>query len=134
MASQLTLRVRYKETDRMGRVYHSNYFVWFDMARTEFLREAGVSYKEMEDAGTYFVVADTSCKYKAPLSFDDWVLIDTRVKEIKKASVLFEHTVYNKGTKVVIAEASTTLAAVDTAGKIVPIPSGITDKLLKNTK
>jgi acyl-CoA thioester hydrolase len=129
MKSILTTRVRYKETDKMGRVYHANYFVWFDMARTEYLREAGVSYKEMEEQGVFFVVADTSCKYKAGLEFDDWVEIETNVREIRNASVSFEYSVHNKTTRVLIANASTTLAAVDKNGKVVPIPAQIKEKL-----
>ena len=95
MKTALDLQVRYKETDKMGRVYHSNYFVWLDMARTEYLREAGISYKKMEEEGVYFVVAETNCKYKNSLGFDDKVLIETWIKEVKKATVEFEYKILN---------------------------------------
>ncbi len=127
--TQLELQVRYKETDKMGRVYHSNYFVWFDMARTEYLRQAGVSYKVMEDEGVFFVVADTSCSYRSSLGFDDEVLIETMIKELKKASVIFTYEVLNKQTKKLVAQASTVLAAVDGSGKVIAIPEKVLKKL-----
>ena len=131
MKSSLELRVRYKETDKMGRVYHSNYFVWLDMARTELLREAGISYKEMEEHGVFFVVAETNCKYKNSLAFDDWVTIESWIRDIKKASVDFAYKIINKNTKQLIAEAYTKLAAVSPAGKVVPIPKEILNSLEK---
>ena len=115
----------------MGRVYHSNYFVWLDMARTEYLRSKGISYKEMEAQGIFFVVAETSCKYVNSLGFDDKVSIETWLKEIKKASVEFEYKVYNKDTKLLIAEAYTKLAAVDKSGKVIPMPEKVLELLGK---
>ena len=129
MKSTLTERVRYKETDKMGRVYHANYFVWFDMARTEYLRERGISYKYLEETGLFFVVAKTDCSFKAPLEFDDWIEIETSLIEIKKVSVVFEYKVYHKESRRLIAVASTTLAAVDTQGKMMPIPDEVVKKL-----
>lgn len=131
MKTSLELQVRYKETDKMGRVYHSNYFVWLDMARTEFLREAGISYKKMEAEGVYFVVVETNCKYKNSLGFDDNVLIDTWLKEIKKASVEFAYQIFNKDNNQLIAEAYTKLAAVTPEGKVILIPQKILDLLKK---
>ncbi|MFC1517770.1 acyl-CoA thioesterase [Candidatus Margulisiibacteriota bacterium] len=131
MKTSLELQVRYKETDKMGRVYHSNYFVWLDMARTEFLREAGISYKEMEDQGIYFVVAETNCKYKSSLGFDDKVLIETWLREVKKATVEFSYQIFNKESKQLIAEAYTKLGAVDVQGKVQPIPEKILGVLKK---
>lgn len=113
----------------MGRVYHANYFVWFDMARTEYLRERGVSYRYLEDTGLFFVVAKTDCTFKAPLEFDDRIEIETSLVEIKKISVVFEYKVYNKETRRLIAVASTTLAAVDTQGKMTAIPEEVVNKL-----
>jgi acyl-CoA thioester hydrolase len=133
MISQLEVRVRYKETDKMGRVYHSNYFVWLDMARTEYLRELGISYKEMEEEGFFFVVAETNCKYIRPLEFDDHVLIKTRIAETKKASVFFSYDLVNKEKDIVCAQANTKLVAVNGSGKVVPIPEKIL-KLLQESK
>lgn len=129
MKSILTERVRYKETDKMGRVYHANYFVWFDMARTEYLRQCGVSYKYLEDTGLFFVVAKTECSYKSPLEFDDWIEIETSLVEVKKVSVVFEYTLIHKESGRLVARASTTLAAVDTQGKMTAIPEDVINKL-----
>ena len=65
------LRVRYQETDKMGIVYHSNYLVWFEIARTEFFRKMGVSYTKLEKEGYCLLVAEANCKYRAHEGYDD---------------------------------------------------------------
>src|SRR5207248_10707426 len=62
-----TLRVRYAETDQMGIVYYANYLVWFEIGRTDFCRQHGFAYKDMEkEDGLYIMVAESRCRYKAP--------------------------------------------------------------------
>lgn len=113
----------------MGRVYHANYFVWLDMARTEFLRDHGASYKELEDQGLFFVVAETGFKYFGSAGFDDIVSIATKITECGAVSLRFEYTLTNKTTQKIIGTAFTKLGAVDKSGKIVKIPSLILEKL-----
>lgn len=73
------IRVRYKETDKMGVVYHSNYFVWFEVGRTEMIRVIGISYKDMETMGFLLPVLDASCSYKNSALYDDEVIIKTKI-------------------------------------------------------
>ncbi|HWE39501.1 MAG TPA: thioesterase family protein, partial [Isosphaeraceae bacterium] len=70
-SDEITIRVRYAETDRMGLLHHANYFVYFEMGRTELLRRRGHSYRDIEDAGHLLVIIDLSCKFKRPAYYDD---------------------------------------------------------------
>ena len=76
-SSVTTLRVRYAETDRMGVVYYANYFVWFEVARTDLLRTLGWTYREMEDSGVMLPVIDAHCEYRRPARYDDEVEVRT---------------------------------------------------------
>lgn len=73
------IRVRYEETDKMGVVYHSNYFVWFEVGRTEMIRGIGINYKDMETLGYLLPVLDANCSYKHSALYDDEVIIKTRI-------------------------------------------------------
>ncbi|MBN1405198.1 MAG: acyl-CoA thioesterase, partial [Candidatus Omnitrophica bacterium] len=81
------------DTDRMGVVYYSNYFVWFEIARTELFRHLKLNYKDIEKQGLYLVVAETSCRYLAPARYDDEVSVSCRVKEMRRSSLAFEYSV-----------------------------------------
>ncbi len=78
--SETTVRVRYAETDQMGVVYHANFYVWFEVGRVEFLRDAGINYKEMETKDDCFiVVAESSCRYRKPARYDEVIRVRTRI-------------------------------------------------------
>src|SRR3972149_10534934 len=94
--SELKLRVRYGETDRMGYVYYGNYAEYFEVARVEALRELGMNYKDMEDSGIMLPVYTFSVKYFKPAFYDDLLTIKTNIKEIPKARITFSHEIYNE--------------------------------------
>lgn len=71
--------VKYYETDMMGVVHHSNYVRWFEEARVDFLKQADLSYRTMEEEGIQIPVVSVSCKYKTPATFDDEVIVTTKV-------------------------------------------------------
>ena len=71
MQHEIEIRVRYQETDGQGRVHHANYLTWFELGRVELLRAMGHSYRELEEAGIYLVVAEASLRYYLPAVFDD---------------------------------------------------------------
>ncbi len=78
--NETRLRVRYAETDQMGVVYHSNHFIWFEVGRVELLRQMGFSYRDMESKDNRFIaVAEASCRYRAPVRYDEEVLVRTRL-------------------------------------------------------
>ena len=122
--SSITFRARYQETDQMGVVYHGNYFTYFEMGRTELLREAtGVSYREVEEHQTMMVVVKAECSYIKPARYDDLLTLKTRVARITRASVEHEHELY-RGSEL-LATGRVRLATVNADGKIVPVPDWI---------
>jgi acyl-CoA thioester hydrolase len=119
------IRVRYQETDNMGVVYYANYFIWLEVARTEYLRSAGVSYRHLEEKGMYLMVASASCQYKAPARYDDVVRIQSWIPKIKNSSLDFAHKLY-VGDKL-IATAESVHVFTNKNGKPVRIPKEITN-------
>jgi acyl-CoA thioester hydrolase len=119
-ANETTIRVRYAETDRMGLLHHANYFVYFEMGRTEMLRMRGISYREIEDAGHYLVIIDIGCKFKRPAYYDDVLTIRTTVERVTHVKIVHRYEVIRDG--VVLAEGHSTLACVDREGKPQALP------------
>ena len=120
LQGEIRVRVRYAETDRMGLLHHANYLVYFEEARTELLRDQGMTYRDMEDKGFLLVLTKVEVKYRSPARYDDVLTIQTRV--IRTTPVRIEH-----GYKVirdgqVLAEAATTLACIDREGKLQALP------------
>lgn len=119
------IRVRYQETDNMGVVYYANYFVWFEVARTEYLRSFGISYKKLEENGAFLMVASASCSYKAPARYDDLVTVSAWVPTIGRSSMRFEYklSIDNK----IIATGESVHVFTNTSGKPTRIPREIVD-------
>ncbi|MFI4875677.1 MAG: acyl-CoA thioesterase [Blastopirellula sp. JB062] len=117
---QMHIRVRYQETDAQARVHHANYITYFEVVRTEMLREAGFSYREMEESGLYLVVAEAECKYRAPAVFDD--LLCVSVETVKAKGVRIENRYEVKRDGETIATGRTLLACVDQQGRPRPLP------------
>ncbi len=93
MINETTVRVRYQETDQMGVVYHSNYFVWFEIGRTEFFRELDLEYRVMEANNILVPVVDVGCKYKMPAKYDDELIIRTKAVSLKSVKIGFEYEI-----------------------------------------
>ncbi len=112
------LRTRYGETDQMGIIYHPNYYIYFEMGRTEFLRDAsGMSYKEMEDAGVMLPLSETHCKYRIPARYDDELVVRTSIKEMTVARITFSYQLLRKRDSTLLAEGETVHAFTNTSGK-----------------
>jgi acyl-CoA thioester hydrolase len=90
---ETTLRVRYSETDRMGIVYHTHYVVWFEIARTEFCRAAGLPYRSMEDRGILILVTSVECRYRRPARYDDAIRVFARIPELAPRGLAFEYRI-----------------------------------------
>lgn len=124
--SEIQIRVRYQETDQMGVVYHGNYFAFFEMGRTELLREAtGCSYRDVEERGVMMVVSEAHAQYLKPARYDDLLTLRTRVANITAATLVHEYELYRDGE--LLVKGGTTLVCVDKRGKIVPVPKWIRD-------
>jgi acyl-CoA thioester hydrolase len=104
----------------MGLLHHANYFVYFEMGRTEMLRQRGLTYREVEDAGDYLVIVEVGCKFKRPAYYDDVLVVRTRVAKVTHAKIVHQYQLLRDGT--VLAEGHTTLACVDKDGKPQPLP------------
>lgn len=112
------LRVRYEETDAMSVVYYGKYFVFFEVARTEYLKNIGYNYTDVEKDGFYFVVAESNCKYFNPARYDDDLLIFTKIEYMRNSSFNFLYSVVKKSNitdepDVNIATGNTVLVSVD---------------------
>jgi acyl-CoA thioester hydrolase len=124
MSSHLTrLRVRYAETDQMGVVYHSNHLIWFEVGRVELMREMGFSYRDMErEDGRFIAVAEVTCRYRAPVFYDDEILIRTRLKTVRESVVVFSYELVRADTKALVAEGETTHIVTDSKMKVAALP------------
>ncbi len=122
-AGEIKFRVRFSETDKMGITWHGNYFSWFEMGRTELLRSAGLSYRDLEESGTMFAVVSAECSYKHPALYDDILTLKTRIVKITPIRIEHEYRLF-RGS-LLLAIGKTVLASVDREGKIKPIPDSI---------
>jgi acyl-CoA thioester hydrolase len=117
------VRVRYAETDQMGVVYHSNFFVWFEIGRVDLLRQLGFTYREMESQdGCYIAVVDARCRYKAPARYDDEILVRTHLRNARESLIHFGYEVLRESDGTVLAEGETTHIVTDAEMKKHELP------------
>ena len=116
------VRVRYAETDRMGVVYYANYFVWFEVARTEWLRDTGWSYREMETDGVSLPVIEAHCDYRQPARYDDEIEILTRATLLSPVRIRFDYELRRQGETAALAAGFTIHAALDRGGRPCRLP------------
>jgi acyl-CoA thioester hydrolase len=89
---QTRFRVRYAETDQMGVVYYSNYFIWMELGRAEYCRAAGVCYRDMEvNDGVLLAVVDAHCRYSYPARYDEEIVVETSIAGANRRMVEFEY-------------------------------------------
>jgi acyl-CoA thioester hydrolase len=123
------VRVRYAETDRMGVVYYANYFVWFEIGRTEWLRETGWSYREMEAEGVSLPVIEAHCDYRRAARYDDDLEIRTRATSLTPVRIRFDYEVWRTGEERPSAVGHTVHAALDAAGRPCRLPPRVREML-----
>jgi acyl-CoA thioester hydrolase len=123
ISGEITIRVRYAETDRMGLVHHANYLVYFEQGRTELLRAQGFSYRDIEDQGFFLVLTKLQVRYKSPAYYDD--LLTLRTSVVRTTLVKIEHKYELMRSGVLLAEGETTLGCVDRQGKVQPLPENL---------
>lgn len=127
--SHIEHRVNYSETDQMGFVYHANYLVWLDMARTEHLRRTGVTYKVMEEQGVYLTVTEAHIRYRRPARYDDLVRIRCWVRDLASRRVIFGYAVERAATDELLATAETALIALNRRHALARIPEHVIAQL-----
>jgi acyl-CoA thioester hydrolase len=118
----ISISARYAETDQGGMVHHSVYPVWFEMGRTELLRANGLAYKDLEEAGVFFVIADLSIKYRQPAKYDEKLELETNYSEVTASTIKHVYRLTRRSDGAVLAEGSSALACINAEGKIRRIP------------
>jgi acyl-CoA thioester hydrolase len=117
---EIEIRVRYQETDGQGRVHHANYFNYFEVGRTELLRASGQSYRQLEESGLMLVVAEISCRYFAPASYDDVLRVRTETIAARGARIEHHYQVHRGQT--LLADGHSVLACINREGQIRRLP------------
>ncbi len=125
--------VQYGDTDKMGYVYYANYYVWFEAARTDFLRKAGYSYKIMEQENVFLPVAESHCKHFSPAFFEDDIIVELWVSELKNASIKISYNVFRENDNTLLATGYTVHPAINDAGKIIRLPDKFKNLLSEYT-
>ena len=129
LESVTTIRVNYSETDQMGVVYHGRHVVWLDIARTEHLRQAGYSYRALEEQGIRLVVTDLRVRYRQAVRFDDLVRVRCRVAEVTSRRIVFGYELEESQSGVRVADAETTLLCLDAERRFSRLPEAIVHAL-----
>jgi acyl-CoA thioester hydrolase len=119
------LRVRYAETDQMGVVYHSNYLIWCEIGRTDYIRALGRPYAELERNGVALAVSEASLRCHAPARYDDVVRVETLLTEVRSRTVTFDYVIAHAGTGARLATARTILVSLDRDGKVAALPGDV---------
>lgn len=119
------LRVRYAETDQMGVVYHSNYLIWCEIGRTDYIRGLGTPYAELERNGVALAVSEVSLRCHAPARYDDVVRVETSLTEVRSRTVTFDYVIAHAGTGARLATARTILVSLDREGRVAALPSDV---------
>ena len=121
LSGEITIRVRYAETDRMGLLHHANYLVYFEQGRTELLRSQGIAYRDLEDQGFLLVLTRIQVRYRSPARYDD--LLTLRTTLTRTTLVKLEHRYDLLRDGVLLAEGETTLGCVGRDGRVQPLPA-----------
>jgi acyl-CoA thioester hydrolase len=124
-SSSSTVRVRYAETDQMGVVYYANYFVWFEVGRTDWLRARGWTYREMELEGIILPVIEAHCEYHRPSRYDEEMEVRTEARMLSAIRMEFRYAVVRCADQQVTASGRTVHAALDPSGRPRRLPERI---------
>ena len=122
--TDIEFRVRYAETDQMGVVYHTNYLIWCEMGRTDFIRKRGMSYADIERSGTLLAVSDLTARFLGAARYEQMVRVQTTLASIQSRSIVFDYLISNAETESKLVTARTTLISLDSTGrpKAMPVP------------
>jgi acyl-CoA thioester hydrolase len=128
-----TCRVLYGDTDAGGVVYNANYLRYFEIGRTEFMREWVCSYRDIEKLGLILPVTECYTRFKAPAFYDDLLTIETSLTELKKISCRFCYKITREEKGVqrpkLLVKGFTVHASVNRNGRLTSLPDDITEKM-----
>ena len=123
------VRVRYAETDQMGRAHHRHYLVWCELGRTSLMRDHGVSYAELERGGLWLPVSRVEVEYRIPVAYDELIRIHTRVERVRSREVVFAYRITRASDDVTLARARTALVCTDARGRPHRFPEAVKRQL-----
>ena len=123
------LRVRYAETDQMGVAYHTHYLVWCEVARTDHMRQRGVTYRELEGQGLRLAVVEAGVRYRQPARYDDLLSVRCWVREVASRRVVFGYAIARPADGALLATAQTALIALDAGHRLSSIPDQVRSRL-----
>jgi len=123
ITNNFEIRVRYKETDKMGVVYSGNYFTYFEIGRTELMRSFGFAYCDIEKNGIMLPVIETYCRHRKPAHYDDLLIIET-TGSLRRSFFRFEYKIYRKGFNEILSEGYTVHAFMKNE-KVISAPEAI---------
>lgn len=125
----IKIRVIYADTDAMGVVYHANYIKWFEMGRTELLREMGIVYAELESSGYNLPVTELYCQYHLPVRYDNIILVETGINYFRRSILKFDYLIWDEKMEKILTEGRTVHVFTNNEGKIVRAPKTFAEKV-----
>ncbi|MCE9560206.1 MAG: acyl-CoA thioesterase [Armatimonadetes bacterium] len=125
------IQVRYAETDQMGHAYYANYLVWLEVARTQWCRDHGFTYLSLEQSGFFLPVVEANVRYRHEIRYDDLIVIEARMTEMKRSSMKFEYRLLRGET--LCAEGFTWHVLMGSNRKAVTIPDDLRTKMQVET-
>jgi acyl-CoA thioester hydrolase len=124
------VRVNYSETDQMGVAYHARYLVWLDVARCEYLRQTGLSYRDLEASGCHLVVGEVVIRYRRPARYDDLLRVRCWVRDVASRRVVFGYAVEHAENGQLLATATVALLPLDAGMALRRLPDDIARRLV----
>jgi acyl-CoA thioester hydrolase len=128
-----TVRVRYGDTDKMGFVYHANYFRWFEIGRSEMFRSIGIPYKSIESKGFFLPLSEMHCKFNGPSQYDDILVVETSIDTRYRAGMKFDYKIFSENNDKLLASGYTKHACIDSGGRVVRPPKFLKDCIAINS-
>ena len=129
MTSITEFRVRYAETDQMGVVYHSNYLIWCEIGRTDFIRELGTPYAELERQNVALAVVEASLRFHGAALYDEMIRVRTSLREVRSRMITVDYLIENAQTGARLVSASTTLASLTRESRPTTLPADLRKRL-----
>ena len=125
----MEVKIYYEDTDCGGVVYYANYLRYMERARTEYLASRGYSVKKLMDEGTIFMVLRAEIDYKSPARYGDIIEIETWVRDVTRATMVFEHIMREKSSRRVFVECRAKVVFVDPNAKPKRLPHEYIEKI-----
>ena len=131
-ASRAEIRVRYADTDRMGRVYYARFFEWFECGRSQYMRDAGLPYPDLEAAGVFLPVLEAHCRYRSSPAYDEVIVVETRLEQPLRARAVFRYAITAADANTAVADGWTSHPFVNAQGRPMRPPAWALEFLAKS--